>query len=69
MIDSQWQTWADEGNGQYAVAVAIVRLARAVEGLNLTVSEGAGKLLSELEDIEDRINLGFNVIASKIEGA
>jgi hypothetical protein len=65
MIDSQWQTWANEGNSQYAVAVAIVRLARAVEGLNLTVSEGAGKLIAELDDIGTRIDH----VATRIEGA
>jgi hypothetical protein len=62
MIESEWERVADAGNGQYAIAIAIVRLARAVEGLNLTVSEGAGKLLAELEDIESRINVVANVI-------
>ena len=43
-VPPQWERWAHEGNGEYAIAIAIMELAKEVHGLTCKVELIAEKI-------------------------
>jgi len=40
-VPSEWERWAADGNGQFAIAIALLKIGRAIEVTDMTATSEA----------------------------